>query len=244
MGHGTPDWGVTAGAATVYQLTDLGELAVRLGSIVTHDRRGDVIFLDDFEGGLVAWLRTYGGDGADVQPSIARARSGHYSALLRAGSNVPRLAGLIHRQGFPALGVFGAEFSWVRETDIETLKMEFNLNTIPHFIRAAMRYEEATNELQYLNSAGGWVAFATGIDPTTRLHTFQTWKLVFDAVSQVYVRAIYNDVTYLLTDIPVQVEPIPLAPHLDYRVELVGRAAQNDEVYVDDVILTQNEPVG
>jgi len=55
VAHGTPDWGVTAGARTVYQMTDLGELAVRLGSIVTHDRRGDVIFLEDFEEGMGRW---------------------------------------------------------------------------------------------------------------------------------------------------------------------------------------------
>jgi len=33
----------------------LAELATRLGSIVTYDRKGEVIFCDDFEDGIDAW---------------------------------------------------------------------------------------------------------------------------------------------------------------------------------------------
>ena len=88
MAHGTPDWGVTAGAVTTYQVTDLGELAVRLGSPISHDRRGDVIWWDDFECTLNKWQTVANGAGSSVALSDARARNGRYSALLISGSAV------------------------------------------------------------------------------------------------------------------------------------------------------------
>ena len=49
MVHGYHDYGLYASKATVAGLTDMAELAARLGSIVTYDRKGDVILLDDYE---------------------------------------------------------------------------------------------------------------------------------------------------------------------------------------------------
>ena len=66
MAGETPDYGRLSAQATVFPVTDLGELAARLGSIVSHDRRGDVIWLDGFEDGLDKWQPTTSGSGAAV----------------------------------------------------------------------------------------------------------------------------------------------------------------------------------
>jgi len=71
MAHGTPDWGVTASKKTIYSLHDMGELAVRLGSIVSFDRRGDVIFSDSFQNGLGKVYASGVGAGFECWPSVA-----------------------------------------------------------------------------------------------------------------------------------------------------------------------------
>ena len=57
MGHGYPDYGTQGPVSTVHSIQDLGELAVRLGSIVTFDRRGNVLWLDGFDSGIGAWSK-------------------------------------------------------------------------------------------------------------------------------------------------------------------------------------------
>ena len=56
MTHGVQDFGASSGQNSTYGLTDLGELAVRLGSPVSFDRRGDVVMMETFEDGLDAWV--------------------------------------------------------------------------------------------------------------------------------------------------------------------------------------------
>lgn len=52
MVHGAADYSIYAPKATVSVLADMAELAARLNSIVTYDRKGDVIFMDDYEAPL------------------------------------------------------------------------------------------------------------------------------------------------------------------------------------------------
>jgi len=94
MAHGQPDYGMYTLANTIYRLTDMGELAARLGSINTYDRRGDVIFLDSFESGLTAWSPSSACTGSDLVQSAKHARSGGFSAKFVCGSDGTRQAQL------------------------------------------------------------------------------------------------------------------------------------------------------
>ncbi|GAI56753.1 unnamed protein product, partial [marine sediment metagenome] len=80
MAHGQPDFGMYQIAKTIYRLADMGELAVRLGSIVTHDRRGDVIWMDNFDSGIAKWYQFASDDDGLVEWSAERSRSGGFSA--------------------------------------------------------------------------------------------------------------------------------------------------------------------
>ena len=91
MAHGTPDFGITAGARTTHQLDDLGEHAVRLGSIDAYDRRGDVYFFDDFEAIRPRYAVSAPDTGAGVGYNPDQAKSGIASLMLTAGSDGGRV---------------------------------------------------------------------------------------------------------------------------------------------------------
>lgn len=55
MPRGMPDWGEYSPQEVVSKLLDNAELAARLGSPVLFDRRGTVIFMDDFNCGVNHW---------------------------------------------------------------------------------------------------------------------------------------------------------------------------------------------
>ncbi len=243
MAHGTPDYNITAGRQTTHQLTDLGELAVRLGSPIAFDRRGDVMSWDDFECATNRYDVSLDGLGAAVARSTERAHSGENSYKLTAGSTAGHGAGLIASEPAIVRSSVGHEILMNLPGTIEAFYIRMVHFDGVNLHRATLRWVDAANELTYGNAAGADVQFATGIDLPVNLPTWNAFKLVADFVSDRYVRAIVNNVTYDLSGIAVQVAADARAPRVDFTIQLFGRAGFNDIVYVDDVIVTQNEPV-
>ena len=92
-------------------------------------------------------------------------------------------------------------------------------------------------------TAGALVTFATGLDLVDLNRLFFASKLVFDSAARQYIRFRLNNQTYSLAGIPGWVFADATAPHLEAMFRVVSRAGFNDQLLVDDVIVTQNEPV-
>ena len=242
MAGETPDYGRLSAQATVFPVTDLGELAARLGSIVSHDRRGDVIWLDGFEDGLDKWQPTTSGSGAAVDLSTSRARNGLFSARLVAGSDTNRLAQIRRFLPFPSLSAFGLEISFGPPTTIDSLLLTLEINHGASRVQFQVRYRDTDDDLQYRDSVGAYITFATDITLIDTNRIFHTAKLVVDGRLGQYLRFIWDNTEYDLSgNAGFTVAPLTVA-RMDVIIDLVGRAGQNDIVYVDDVIITQNEP--
>lgn len=243
MAHGTPDWGVTAGAVTVYQLTDMGELAVRLGSIVTHDRRGDVVWFDGFEDGLSKWSTATFGGGAAVDLSVVRARNGLLSARLVAGSDGAQEARLDKTVPFPAESPMGAEFSFELNQNIDRLELVFDIFDGVNVTQYFITWSDTNNNLLYQDANGDNQVIAASVDLSMVVDLFHTMKLVVDMENQVYARLILDQKQYSLANIAAWRDADTTSPALRVRINNFGRSGSNDVVRVDDVIITQNEPV-
>ena len=242
MAHGTPDWGVTAGAVTTYQVTDLGELAVRLGSPISHDRRGDVIWWDDFECTLNKWQATLFSADASATLSDVRARNGRYSALLISGSDVVDFAEIRHHSPYPALSHMGFEYSFHNLTSIGDLTLLCIVFDGVNATWFRVKWDNVLNTLSYFNSAGVWVSLDASLNLIATTGYFHTWKLVFDAAAGRFVRLLLDDVTYSLAGIAGYSFADASTPQLMASAIVGYRAGGSSSVYVDDAIITQNEP--
>jgi len=242
MAHGTPDWGVTAGRVTVYQLTDLAELAARLGSPVTFDRRGDVILIEDFEDGVSKLNVSSPGTGGRVQTSALRARNGRYSCHLVCGSAVATRAAVNVHLPFAVLSHFGFEVSFAKETIIDSWEVLVQVRDGTNLTNYHITWTEATTTLAYTNAAGLAVTIATNVDFTDFDRIFHTLKLVVDGPNGEYERLILNNRSFSLANVGAQVSASATLPQLVFEFAAVGRAAVNDEMYVGHLIVTQNQP--
>lgn len=242
MAHGKPDWNRTNAASTTFQMDDLGELAARLGSVVTFDRRGDVVFIDDFENGLVQWLVSTGGTGAAAAVDTAQARNGAQSILMTGGSDGEGTVQLSRLGPLPVSSFVAAEAS---------VQINSPISSFDWFIRRfgggfrrefIVRYDDVNDELQTIDENGAFVSFATGVILRRAAHMFHTGKLVIDLTTNEYVRFIINNTTHLLTGRLPNAVVNATEDELDLVLDLTSRAGNNDTVRVDDAILTQNEP--
>lgn len=242
MAHGTPDWGVTAGAVTTYQLSDMAELAARLGSPVTWDRRGEVIWWDDFEWGLTKWTGVIGGLNGSIALSTVRARNGRRSCALSAGADAGRFAEIYHYNAKGVNSRVGVEVWFSQGAAIEVFRVEETVYDGVNSTTFGVQWENAGNRLLYLNAAGAYTEFASAVDLMVQTTLFHSLKVVGDAATDLYVRCILDDREYSLAGIGGWVSGSGERPAISLVLVAFGSPGQNDTVFVDDVILTQNEP--
>lgn len=242
MTHGTPDWNVTGGKKTTYQLNDMGELAVRLGSIVNFDRLGEVFLLDDFEASALKCATITTGTGAAVALSSAAAKSGSQSCKLTTGNAEDNLAGIQRRSYLPVSGQFGFEYSFALGSDLKRLWSYGYAYDGVSLHSPSVRYNPQLDTLEYMDSGGSWVNLDSGLDLCEMDVMFHSMKLVFDFANQEYIRLRLDEKTYNLAGIAYQTGANAAAPRFDAVVAAINNAAGNHYAYIDDIIITQNEP--
>ena len=240
--HGAPDWSKYRPDSVTFPVEDLAELAVRLGSIVSFDRRGDVFWMDDFENGLSGWRKLTSGAGAAVATSSTKARNGGYSTKLTSGVTASRYAGISHYLPFPHLSKWGFECHAAINASIEELRLSVRLNDGTTWHDFWVKYDHLNTRLQYFAPGSAWTTFATNVDLLHSDDLFLALKLVVNLNAKSYARLITNETTYDMSSLLPSTYNETLTAHLNYQIRATGNTDDNAVTYIDDVIITQDEP--
>ena len=241
-GIGLPDWGRIKKDVGVSPLADLGELAARLGSINTFDRRGDTVWMDDFESGLNKWQTYAGYPGGSVAVSAERARNGGYACKLVTGTNGAGTAFLFRALPYPVLGRIGLEFSFAMDDDISYVDVIFYLYDGTRMLLPHVQYDKVSGVLKYMSADVVWITLASDLFHTRGTTCFWTMKMVADFVKNEYVRIIFNERVFDLAGQALQIGESTATPTLYPYIEVAGQAGVSGIAFIDDVIITQNEP--
>jgi len=243
MPHGLPDWGLVGPRQTTYGLDDVGEAAVRLGSPVLWDRRGDVLYATDFSEGIGSFQTQVSGASARVALHTEHSRHGAYSVGLHAGSDGGRYALLHLALPFQFLSAVGLEASFSLHNETEYLGIRFHWFDGAYKYSAGLRIEPQVPRLVFMHSGGGWGVLE---DPFPRHLCWRpehTAKVVADMAAQRYVRILVDERTYDMRAYDVVQAVDVRAPYWYFVIIHGGLATCTPYVYVDNVIVTQNEPV-
>lgn len=243
MSHGHPDYGPGAAISTVFTTMDLAELAARLGSPVTFDRRGNIIWLDSFEDGLAKWKPAYTGIAGSVELTAVRARSGALSAKITTPADSTSRQRIEHYLPIPILGKLGFEFSFTWDSDIGEIVLYTYLLGPTYRHIAQIRYiGGGYRRWYYYNQKKKWQDLSGIFILHSEDYLFNTAKLVVDYEKREYVRLIVNDTEFSLKGVPYYTDSLTAARFLRFYIEFRPHTNVAVPTYVDDVILTQNEP--
>lgn len=242
MPHGHPDYGAGAPATTIYTIQDMAELAARLGSIITFDRRGNVIWFDDFENEPRGRYAFGGAAGYSLDWCSERSRNGGFCAKITSGPGSPFSGWGTKKLPYPVLGKLGLEASFDLDTNASEFFILFDLydGTIIH--RAGLRFTPSSGEVAYEDSNAAWVALATSLFYPFSGLLFNTVKLVADFENDLYVRVIVNNQTYDLSAQGLFTEANGGTAYLHITYMVYGSSGKSAVCYLDDAIVTQNEP--
>ena len=228
-------WLPGSGRSTV---GDLGELAVRMGSPITYDRRGSVYWYDKFENGLAQWNAVISGVGGSAIISADYTLRSHYSAKLTAGSTIGHLVELQKFINPSILSNYGFEASFSIVSNIEKVDLEFQYQDGTIQYVGNLRADYINDRLQYLNSASTYVTLADDAALPQNPYFFTTMKLVIDVIDKNYVRAQLAQNEFDLTGIPLKTSALSSSSFIRSVIRATGEAGQNGVAYVDNAIIT------
>ena len=242
MPRGAPDYSNVTAATPLHRLDDMAELAARLGSPVTHDRTGSIVFVDSFTSGLSDWQIALSGAGAEVVLAPSPFRSGPFSVKLIAGSDASRQSKVFRKFPYPQLGKYGLEFSWKPDLYIDRLAVKLVRHDGTNEHEFQFRYIVADRDLKVRDSDGNYSVVDDDLYLAYQYAPFHTFKLVGNFKTDEYVRLIVNEKVY--TDLPYSAYSFVSddGPNVRVDITLIGESGYNAFSYVDDVVLTQAEP--
>lgn len=227
---------------TIFANIDDAELAARLGSINTFDRRGNTVFMDDFEAAVLKWGTDGAGANNAVTLSAAWAKNGSQSCKLTAGEGAGGQAWIFKYIGALTTGKVGAECSFTVDADTGAITMELRYYLGTRYYTAYIKYIKADTKFQYTNSDGAWTDLLLDIDLESTKDTFHTVKLVIDTNALEYVQFQVNNHSVSMADLGLFRVNVALATTLYFAVNHASAHANVKSIYVDNIILTQNEP--
>lgn len=236
-GIGLPDYSASAPLGQIptgptYSSADVAELAVRLKSVDIFDRRGTVVWLDDFESDVRKWVRT------NAVWSAVMSDQGSFSCQM-----VMEAAAFSAEIGRPLPpfmrgNIAGAEIAFCIPDDAY---MEFtfyyNINLIRYFAHVVINNWNA----YIVSPAGNLIPAITDIYLSPQI--FHHVKLVADFSTNRYIRLLLDNEEVKLTNYSLyQVVSAHTRPY-GYLWIHTATAALDRRAYIDNVILTENEPL-
>lgn len=242
MAHGHKDYAEGGETKIIHAVTDLGELAVRLGSPDVFQRSGNVIFIDSFENGLTPYFTTLNGTGAKIDHMGDRSFHGGESIRLTGGSDGGRRAELNKRFHVVELNKMGIEITFSMDSSVYYVAIYLNHRDGVNIHTYGLFANMDAGKFQYYDDTGNRVNLDTFDWGNDDLDHWHTMKLICDLENNNYVQAFYNEKVFLLPDIKSKATLSADVPRIDTSILVISDDGENGIAYLDSFILTINEP--
>lgn len=242
-GIDTPDWGVSALFNSNALVNDLSELAVRLGSPVTFDRTGNVLYYDCFESGLTNWEHNSYPAGAYAVPTARFCAIRPYAVKLATTDDSGSYSGIKRGLPFPYVSRMGFEFHIKQTAAIKRFltQLTFYTGTYAYYLQLTLHEEDDQVLLQDGDSVDHEIC---GYDFSTVLYSpFHVIKLVFDLTTELHIRLTIDDIDYDVSSITIKKNASAENAHMYVLFYLYSAGAFERTCYIDNVIFTIDEPL-
>lgn len=245
-GHGGIDYPDYIQATTPHsnpvQIT-LAELAIRLGFPQVFERTGNVLFYETFENGVSDWNPS----GSPAQNKACLASRGllnsPYSAKLGLDTTVSGFSTINKFLGYPYVTTFGFEMSFLADDQFGDLRVGLYVRTGVYRYSVWWSYSDVTYEWAVLTTGPVWQTVET-YDIATYDHvSWHTVKIVADIPNEQYARLMFDTEDVGLSAIPLLRTDDTTKPYLALYIQNFIAGTRDVNIYVDNVILTINEPI-
>jgi hypothetical protein len=218
------------------------ELAVRLGSIVRYDRRGSVRDVIDFSEGITGVTSvTLSGSGTYALDPITSQAGYSMKCLVNNPPGTNSVDVLVRRAARP-LSKRGIEIAFCINTIHPNIELHMRAHNGSGLYQSGIWFDVDAGVLQYMDSVGNWVQFASGVVAPCVVGVWCNLKYVFDFRTRTYSRCIFSGTEYDMSSLHGQSGYSADAPDEYSNIAFIGYVGGSNYCYLDSVILTDAEP--
>lgn len=241
MVHTLPDYTSKWKLDRISANVDNAELAARLGSPVTLDRRGTVIWMDDFESpDTQKWAESIDAGGTC---SISATRSWMGDQSIKTVTNAKKGDDVVLGKEFalPTQHTMGFEIMYHMPLGKPIVYIKVIGYDGHDWFEGQVRYDHNTQKVYYYDSGGNPVELIREDSNSTILEPWRLMKLVVDWDTKKYIRFIFCGTTYDLSTHTMESFGDATMKHIEVYIGNEAGTAPAATVYFDNFILTQNE---
>jgi len=242
MPRGQPDYGLYTETPVASGISDPGEAAARLGGINVYDRRGWVVWMDDFESPVLKWHTARSVGGTIPTLHTTRAWMGIQSVRLFTAAVAGEWTGILKYFPLLRLGRLGIEFFvYLVTTTPGYLELSLEIYDGANRSTAELRLESFTRTATIVTPAGNIVVATNCFNPSP-LRSFIPVKLVVDMDTDLYTRLLIGPEEIDLSAHSLVAGAATTNRLLNLGITLRGDVVDSMYAAVDNFILTQTEP--
>ncbi len=242
MVHGAPDNYKVQSKTTTFRLDDMAELAVRLGGLSSIDRLGEVLMYEDFTESLGKGNVIISGTGAEVVISSYKFRSAGYSLKMIGGSDSGQSASYTIHLPIPIVSKLGFETWFYIDDNVKNIQLRFAYYDGSNEILYWIIFDVANERIRYYNEAGNWINIDSSFKFSGINIPFLVAKYVMDLENNEFIRLKILGNTYNLSGFLPYSSGDTTISSIMMGVVIYSLTGLNGIIYVDNMILTQNEP--
>lgn len=238
----TPDYSRYNPGSVRASLQDYGELAVRLGSPVYYDRRGEVIYYDTFSKGIGSWTAVLGGAGSSVKLTPLSVSNSGYAATLIPGTTLTKSALMFTSLGIQNATRYGYEASLVIPASFVDVYMYLYVLLNGTLTIVIVRFTLSGGKISLYNSLGLYTDIVSGLDFGSIVQSPYMLKVVCDIDNGLYVRLLFGSVEYDVSGVTLNQAVSSDYPYIKLAHSIIGDGVNPGNLIVSQAILTANEP--
>lgn len=242
-GRDYPDFGVSTTASRHSMVTDMSELAVRLGALSWFDRMGNVLMQEGFQNGLTNW-----GFSSTPAASTPVVSAEYYSTVPYSVKLLTTIAGAgysgIHRSfPFPYVSNFGVELHFKALIPFQFLHwtMTFSDGANRHRVMVRVNYQDL--KLELLDASDVYQEIGTLRVVLGASSPFHVIKCTVDLLNSTYIRLLLDGEDYDVSAITIKKRVLSSNPYLYMEIIMTPVFETEPEVWIDNIIFTTDEPV-
>jgi len=240
MPRGMPDWGQYSPQELIDKSLDMAELAARLGSPCLYDRRGTVIFYDDFNTGDGKWLKVIGGN-LRIQPSVKNAFLGGYSLSFYDDASFDNPPGIQISIPFITQTPIGAEGAFCLTSAYSLCYINFAIIYEGYLNEFWFIYNREKKQVTIKKEDASFPVIADNVAIPVGENRWFTMKLVVNPLKGKYVRGRFNNQIIDLSQYSCYKETSAEPEEITLGYALGTTKTEGITNYLGFAIITQNE---
>ena len=242
MVHGGPDNYQVLQKSLTYRLDDLAEHAVRLGVISSIDRSGEILIFENFGDSLGRGTIALGGWGAESDISSVKFRNGGFSLKMKSGNDTRSYVIYGLNTPYPSLSNYGLEAWFYLDSNVDFCRLSLSYYDGVYSNEYIINFNIVDENIKIFDSDGNWQDVDISFKYASVNQPFIGVKLTVDLVNGIFkqlkiLNTVYDISSYsAYRTLDATIKSI-LA---NFRVNSVD--GEYGIIYLDNMIITQNEP--